>query len=111
VVGHSNTKEGWVFEYKIHLTCTTGVLAVPLTADVTTANIPDNKMFIPLTSSSSVFSLPYVLYMIADPWYDANNLYRYSKKVLKIDLFCPLLKDMKILPKRNLSLYVFINRF
>jgi hypothetical protein len=46
---------------------------VPLTAaDVTTtANVPDNKMYVPLTSSSSsVFSLPYVLYMIADPGYD-----------------------------------------
>jgi hypothetical protein len=110
VVGHSNTKEGWVFEYKIHLTYTTGVLAVPLTADVTTANIPDNKMFIPLTSSSSVFSLPYVLYMISDPGYDAKNLYRYSKKVLEIDLVCPLLKDTKVRPKRYLSLCVFMNR-
>jgi hypothetical protein len=71
--GYSHTK-GWIFGYKLHLTCTTGEIVVPLTAaDVTTtANAPDNKMYVPLSSSSSssVFSLPYVLYMIADPGYD-----------------------------------------
>ena len=41
--GYSHTK-GWVFGYKLHLTCTTGDLIVPLTAHITTANIPDNKM-------------------------------------------------------------------
>lgn len=60
-----------------------------ITADVTTANVPDNRMYIPLTSSS-LFSLPYVLYMIADPGYDAKKLYEYSKKVLGIDLVCPV---------------------
>ena len=56
-------------------------LVVPLTADVTTANVPDNKMYVPITSSHhSVFSLPSVLYMIADPGYDAKNLYEYSKR-------------------------------
>jgi hypothetical protein len=64
--------------------------------DVTTiANVPDNKMCVPVSSSSSVFSLPYVLYMIADPGHDDKNLYKYSKRVLEIDRVCPLLKDMK----------------
>jgi len=37
--GYSHTK-GWTFGYKLHLTCTTtGKIVVPLTADVTTANI------------------------------------------------------------------------
>ncbi len=64
-------------------TCTAASLYVPLTADVTTANIKDNKMYITLTSSPfSVFSLPSVLYIIANPGYDDNNLYKYSKKVL-----------------------------
>ena len=90
--GYSHTKEGWIFGYKLHLTSTTaGDLVVPLTADVTTANVQDNQMYVPLTSSHSlfpfsVFSLPYVLYMIADPGYDDKNLYKYSKKVLGIDL-------------------------
>ena len=87
--GYSHTK-GWVFGYKLHLTSTTGRLWYPLTADVTTANVPDNKMYVPLTSSSSVFSLPSVLYMVADPGYDDKKLYEYSKKVLGIDLVCPV---------------------
>jgi len=35
--GHSHTK-GWIFGYKLHLTCTTAIegLILPLTADVTT---------------------------------------------------------------------------
>ncbi len=44
--------KGWIFGYKLHLTCTTGKMVVPLTADVTTANVPDNQMYITLTSSS-----------------------------------------------------------
>jgi hypothetical protein len=73
--------------------------------------VQDNRMYIPLTSSPfSAFSLPYVLYMVADPGNDDKKLYEYSKKVLGIDLVCPLLKDMKVHPKRGLSLYAFINR-
>ena len=62
--GYNHTK-GWMFGYKLHLTSTTGKIVVPLTADVTTANVPDNKMYVSLTSTSSVFSLSSVLYMIA----------------------------------------------
>ncbi len=66
---------------------------VPLTAaDVTTtASILDNKMYVPLTSSSpssSVFSLPSLCYMTADPGYDDKKLDKYSKKILGIDLVC-----------------------
>ena len=107
--GYSHTKKGWVFGYKLHLTCTTEELVVPLTADVTTANVPDNQMYVPLTSSSSAFSLPYVLYMIADPGYDDKNLYKYSKKVLGIDLVCPV-ERYKSTSKERLELYAFINR-
>ena len=38
---HSHTKK-WIFGYKLHLTCTTGKIVYPPTADVTTANIQDN---------------------------------------------------------------------
>ncbi|MER5176099.1 MAG: hypothetical protein ABJB76_03295 [Candidatus Nitrosocosmicus sp.] len=36
--GYSHTKKGWIFGYKLHLTCTTAIdeLVVPLTVDVTT---------------------------------------------------------------------------
>jgi hypothetical protein len=104
--GYSHTK-GWIFGYKLHLTCSTGKIVVPLTADVTTANVPDNRMYIPLTSSPlSVFSLPYVLYMIADPGYDDKNLYEYSKKVLGIDLVCPV-ERYKSTYKERLDLVCF----
>ncbi len=52
--GYSRTK-GWMFGYKLHLTSTTGDLIIPLTADVTTANVQDNQMYVPLTSSSFCF--------------------------------------------------------
>jgi DDE family transposase len=115
--GYSHIK-GWVFGYKLHLTSTTttaataatavGDLVVPLTADVTTTNVPDNKMYVPVTSSLSlslsVFTLPSALYMIADPGYDDKNLYKYSKKTLRIDhLVCPV-KRYKSTPKEGLEL-------
>ncbi len=106
--GYSHTKKGWIFGYKLHLTCTTGEIAVPLIADVTTANVQDNQMYVPLTSSSlSVFSLPYVLYMIADPGYDDKKLYKYSKKVLGIDLVCPVVERYESTPKKRLELVCF----
>ena len=62
-------KDGYLdINYILHLQ--QEEIIVPLTADVTTtANVPDNKMYIPLTSSSSssVFSLPSLRYMAADP--------------------------------------------
>jgi hypothetical protein len=75
--GYSHTKEGWVFGYKLHLTCTAAIdeIVIPLTADVTiSADVPDNRMYIPSTSYSLVFSLPYLMYMIADPSYNDKNL-------------------------------------
>jgi hypothetical protein len=83
--GYSHTKEGWVFGYKLHLTSTTGDLVVPLTAAyVTTANVPDNRIYVPLTSSSSsssVVSLPYLLYIITDSSYGDKKLYGYNKSI------------------------------
>ena len=65
-------------------------------------------MHVSLTSpsSSSVFSLPYVLYMIADPGYDDKVLYKYSKKVLGIDLVCQV-ERYKNTPKERLELVCF----
>jgi hypothetical protein len=61
------------------------------------------------SSSSSVFSLPHVLYMVADPGYDDKNLYKYSKKVLEIDLVCPV-ERYKSPSKVRLELVCFINQ-
>jgi hypothetical protein len=104
--GYSHTR-GWIFGYKLHLTSTTGALVVPLTADVTTANVPDNQMYVTLTSSSLVFSLPSsVLYMAADPGYDDRKLYEYSRKTLGMDLVCPV-ERYKSTSKKRLELVCF----
>ena len=72
-----------VFGYKFHLGWTTRDLVVPLTADVTTtANVHDNQVYVPLMTSSSIFSSPLVCYIVADPAYDDKILYEYSKGVL-----------------------------
>ena len=42
--GYSKSK-GWIFGYKIHMSCSTGKLIVPLSADVSTANVHDGKMY------------------------------------------------------------------
>ncbi len=103
--GYSHTK-GWIFGYKLHLTSTTGKIVVPLTADVTIANVPDNKMYISLTSHSSSFSLPSALYMVADPGYDDKKLYEYSKKILGMDLVCPLERYKSTSKKRLACMFL-----
>ena len=90
--------------YILHLQ--QGKIVVPLTADVTTANVPDNQMYVSLTSSSLVFSLPLTCYMVADPGYDDKNLYEYSKKLLGIDLVCPV-ERYESTPKKRLELVCF----
>jgi hypothetical protein len=91
----------------LYITPTRGDLVIPLTADVTTtANVQDNQMYGPLTSSSSsssssssfsVFSLPYLRYIVADPGYDAKK----HMDIAKVN-------NMKVIPKRGLILYAFI---
>jgi hypothetical protein len=63
-------------------------------------------MYISLTLTSSVFSLPYVLYMIADPGYDDKNLYKYGKNILGIDLVCPV-ERYEITPKERFERVCF----
>ena len=65
-------------------------------------------MYIPLTSSpssSSVFSLPLVYYMVADPGYDSKKLCPYSK-ILRIDLVFPV-KRYEITSKERLEFVCF----
>jgi hypothetical protein len=64
-------------------------------------------MYVPLTSSSRVFSLPLSLrYMAADPGYDDKKLYEYSKKTLGIDLVCPV-ERYESTSKKRLELVCF----
>ena len=79
--GFSHTK-GWIFGYKLHMISSTGSTIVPLAADFTTANIQDNQMYNPMTSSSSSFSTTTIpeeiCYMIGDSGYDDHKLYDLS---------------------------------
>ena len=42
--GRSRTK-GWIFGYKLHMVCSTDPVIVPLSADVTTANVSDKPVY------------------------------------------------------------------
>jgi len=60
-----------VFGYKLHMSCSTGGLIVPLSADFSSANIPDNKPY-----DGMIFPLADMLQnIIADPAYDDFKLY------------------------------------
>jgi len=83
--GFSKSK-GWVFGYKLHLSCSTGSLAVPLSADVTAANIHDSKMYEKLVEPLAGFQN-----ILCDPAYDGDKLYRYSKQ-RDMRLICPVKK-------------------
>ncbi len=82
--GFSGTK-GWLFGYKMHLSCSTGPLVVPLSAGITPANVYDNQMYQDL-----IGCLPdTVQYVVADAGYDDHKLYDYSR-YRGIRLVCPV---------------------
>jgi hypothetical protein len=83
--GYSKTK-GWVFGYKLHIASSAGALIVPLSADFTTANIPDNKMYESITASMPAGMVRYVA---ADEGYDDHELYDFSR-YRGFQLVCPI---------------------
>jgi hypothetical protein len=86
--GFSHTK-GWLFGYKLHLISSTGSIIVPLAADFTTANIPDNQIYdILITASLPLAIIRRTLYMSADPGYDDHKLYDLSNN-MGFQLVCP----------------------
>ena len=86
-------------------------IIVPLTADVTTANVPDNKVYPDLTSTSTSTSglsseiIKKVHFMVADPGYDDHDLYESSIKK-GFQLVCPLRRYRKT-SKERLNLVDF----
>ena len=100
--GFSKSK-GWVYGYKLHMSCSTGLLIVPLSADVTTANIADCQMYESLTKSLADL----LENIIADPAYDDGKLYQYSKKN-NLRLICPI-KKYDSTPPERLKLVKFYN--
>ncbi len=87
--GFSRTKKGWIFGYKLHMISSTDSNVVPLAADVTTANIPDNQVYQGLTSYLPLATIKKIHYMVADPGYDDHLLYELSMN-LGIQLVCPV---------------------
>ena len=86
---------GWVWGYKLHLSCSTGSLVVPLSANVTAANIHDSKMYEKLVESlAGLFQN-----ILCDPAYDDSKLYRYSKQ-RNLRLICPVKKYPHTPPDR-----------
>ena len=87
--GFSHTK-GWIFEYKLYLISSTGSIIVPLAADFTTANIPDNQMYsLLITASLPLAIIQRTSYMSADPGYDDHELYDLSSS-MGFQLVCPV---------------------
>ena len=87
--GFSHTK-GWIFGYKLHLISSTGSIIVPLAADFTTANIPDNQMYsLLITASLPLAIIRMTSYMSADPGYDDHKLY-YLSTNMGFRLVCPV---------------------
>ncbi len=98
----------WIFEFKLHMVSSTGSLViVPLSADVTTANIPDNQIYPELTSSNclSPETIKKVHFMVADPGYDDQSLYDSSLK-MGFQLVCPVRRYRKT-PEERLKLVDF----
>ena len=96
--GFSHTK-GWVFGYKLHMISSTGSIIVPLAADFTTANIPDNQMYSILTASLPVTIIKRILFMSADPGYDDHELYDLSNR-MEFRLLCPIQRYKNTPPDR-----------
>ena len=64
-----------MFGYKLHIACSTGSLILPLSADLTTANISDNNLY-----ESIAVPLPEgVRYIVGDEGYDDHELCDFSR--------------------------------
>jgi hypothetical protein len=101
--GFSRTR-GWVFGYKLHISCSTGQLIVPLSADYTTANIADNQMYRSLVTPIAGF----VQNIAGDPAYDDDKLYRFTDDACVARLVCPV-KAYDSTPPERMELVEFYN--
>jgi hypothetical protein len=93
----------WI-QTELHMISSTNSLIVPLAADVTTANIPDNQVYPELTSSSKSGLSPEIIkkvhFMVADPGYNDHDLYESSLKI-GFQLVCPVRRYRKTLQKKG----------
>ena len=100
--GFSKSK-GWVFGYKLHMSCSTGRLIVPLSAYITTANVHDSKPYCGIIESL----VGLLQNILADPAYDDGSLYE-STNNYAMRLICPIKKYPRTPPDR-MKLIEFYN--
>ena len=102
----SRTK-GWIFGYKLHMISSTDPLStvVPLSADVTTANISDKPAYTDTVSSLLPETLKKIHYMVADPGFSGKKQYDFSLRK-QFQLVCPV-KRYKNTPEKRLKLADF----
>ena len=100
--GFSKSK-GWVYGYKLHMSCSTGKLIVPLSACVTTANVHDSKPYEKLIGSLSGL----MNNILCDPAYDDSKLYE-STKNNGMRLIYPI-KKYHSTPPNRIKLIEFYN--
>jgi hypothetical protein len=98
-------KAGGIFGYKLHMVSSTGSITIPLTVDITTANVYDNQVYPGLVSCLPPITIKKTYYMIADPGYDDQNLYDLSTG-LGFQLVCPV-RRYKNTPQERINLIDF----
>ena len=97
--GFSHTRR-WIFGYKLHMVSNTDPsIIVPLSADVTTANIPDNQFYSELISCLSPETRKKIHFIVADPGYDDQSLYDFSLR-MGFQLVCPVRRYRKTSEER-----------
>jgi hypothetical protein len=80
-------------------------IAVPLSADVTTANTPDNQVYPALISCLTSETIRKIHFIVADPGYDDQELYDFSTGK-GFQLVCPI-RRYKNTPEERLQLVDF----
>jgi Transposase DDE domain len=96
--GFGRTKR-WIFGYKLHMTSSTDSIIVPLSADVTTANVSDKPVYPDMVSDLSPEILRKMHYVVADPGYDGKKLYDLSM-AKGFQLVCPIKRYKKTKEER-----------
>ena len=100
--GYSKSK-GWIFGYKLHMSCSTGKLIVPLSAEISTANVHDGNMYEMLVDQLAGL----VENILCDPAYDNSKLYQFSNKK-HLRLITPI-KQYPRTPPERIKLVDFYN--
>ena len=101
--GDISNQRAWVFGYKLHMSGSTGKLIVPLSADVTTANVHDSTIYYTIVESLSGL----VENILCDPAYDDGSLYHFSNKK-NLRLITPI-KQYPRTPPDRIKLVEFYN--